>query len=242
MKISFSIEKWFALSSGLSNQEEWITWAKSPKHDWNLPLPKLKKLPILQARRMSIPSRLAVEVGLELTENANVDFAIFISRHGELERTYKILTTLNQNQDISPTDFALSVHNTASGLLSIIAKQTFPISSISANQDGFHQGLIEAQSLINQGYQRILIIDFDGVIPEIYQQQINSNIPAYAFGFIMTAGNSCEVEANFNTFSAIENDKNDYPQSLAFLHGYLNKSPSFCLQGNRQNWLWTTNL
>ena len=73
MKISFSIEKWFALSSGLSNQEEWITWAKSPNHDWNLPLPKLKKLPILQARRMSIPSRLAVEVGLELTENANIE-------------------------------------------------------------------------------------------------------------------------------------------------------------------------
>lgn len=241
MKLSFSIENWFAISSGLLNQAQWLAWSNKQNHDWHLPLPKLTKLPLLQARRMSIPSRLAVEVGLELIKETQVDFAIFISRHGELERTYKILDTLNHNQDISPTDFALSVHNTAAGLLTIIAKQAIPISSISAGQDGFHQGLIEAISLIKQGFKRILLIDFDGAIPDCYHSQITVTVPAYATGFIISQGNTCEAEALVNLANEVVPYQAAYPQSLAFLHGYLNKQPSFYLQGNKQHWLWTIN-
>lgn len=242
MKISFSIEKWFALSSGLSDPEAWITWSKNKNHDWNLPIAKSAKLSALQARRMSVPSRLAIDVGLHLIKDTNttVDFAIFVSRHGELERTHKILETLNLNQDISPTDFALSVHNTASGLLTIIANQTIPISSISASEDGFHQGLIEAFTLIKQNYSRILLIDFDGAIPNIYHSQINSTA-TYATGFILTAGDNCTCESIEKNIAENDIYQPHYPQALAFLHGYLSQQPSFKLSANRHNWLWTVN-
>lgn len=239
MNFSFSIDSWFALSSGLSNRIDWSLWSKHSNHDWSLPLPKSKKIPMMQARRMSEPSRLAVEVGLELIENEDINLAIFTSRHGELERTCRILSMLNQNTAISPTDFALSVHNTAAGSLTIIAKRTIPITSLSANIDSFHQGLLEALPLIYAQDKKVLLIDFDGKIPDIYQTLIKPTIPAYAVGYILSQGNqfSCQNIEKTSTFYLAE-----HPQSLAFLHAYLNKKQKFTIKGNTQDWQWTQNI
>lgn len=235
---SFSIQNWFALSSGLSSKEDWKSWSTQSNHNWQLPIPKSTKLPIMQARRMSQSSRLAVEVGLELINHNFPDSAIFTSQHGELERTYKILSTINQNSDVSPTDFALSVHNTSSGLLSIIANMPIPITSLSSHNDSFQQGLIEAYSILRNENKKILLLDFEGIIPSIYQSQIKQMIPAYAVGFILTRGD----EINFQSIEKTSDTyHSDYPQSLAFLHAYLSKQPQFILQGNNQNWQWKVN-
>ncbi|WP_141670016.1 beta-ketoacyl synthase chain length factor, partial [Gilliamella sp. App2-1] len=232
-------KNWFALSPGLSNKDDWAMWSQKLEHDWDLPIPKLNKLPMMQARRMSTSSRLAVEVGLELINNNSVDLAIFTSRHGELERTYKILSALSQNSEISPTDFALSVHNTTAGLLTIIANQTVPITSLSAHSDSFQQGLIEALPILCQKNKKVLLIDFDGVIPEPYRTDVKQFVPIYAVGYILTSGNevNCQsIEKTSNIYQA------DYPQSLAFLHAYLNKQRKFIIPGNAQDWQWTLNL
>ncbi|VTP60563.1 Uncharacterised protein [Serratia rubidaea] len=99
-----------------------------------------------------------------------MDLAIFTSRHGELERTHKILQHLHQKQPLSPTDFAMSVHNTAAGWLTIIAKNTLPTTSLAAGEDSFQQGMIEAQGVLASGAAtRVLLVDFDGALPEVYQ-------------------------------------------------------------------------
>ena len=238
MKFSFSIENWFALSAGLSSKSDWELWSKQESHNWDLPLPKLNKLPMMQARRMSIPSRLAVEVGLELIENNELDLAIFSSRHGELERTYKILTSLNQANDISPTDFALSVHNTASGLFTINAKQSIPITSLSANNDGFQQSLIEALPILQQKDKKVLLIDFDGIVPKPYLTHIDQLVPYYAVGYILTNGNQFTCQS---VDKMSEQNPINYPQSLIFLQAYLKKKQNFIIQGLSQDWQWTIN-
>lgn len=238
MNFSFTIENWFALSSGLSTKSDWELWSTSFNHNWDMPLPKTKKIPMMQARRMSMGSRLAVDVGLELIDNHHLDLAIFTSQHGELERTHKILTSMNQTHDISPTDFALSVHNTASGLVTIISNRSIPISSISAHNDSFQQGLIEAFSILHHGNKKVLLVDFDGFVPETYQKQINYHVPAYAVGYILTSGDqlSCQsIDKSSQVYQPI------YPQSIAFLHAYLCKQKHFIIQGNSQDWQWTLN-
>lgn len=197
------------------------------------------------ARRMSTPSRLAVEVGLSLLE-AQPDCAIFISRHGEIERSYKILDNINRNIDISPTDFAMSVHNAAAGLLTITAQKTLPLTSIAAGQDGFSQGMIEAQIMFHGGAKRILLIDFDGLLPDIYHSQISTHHLAYATGFILTPGtdfvcHSVPYDSQINPSSEIDTDtrKTLLPQGLAFLKEFLNQSSDFTLTGIRKNWHWT---
>ncbi len=68
---------------------------------------------------------------------------VFTSRHGELERNFRILQALATGQDLSPTDFAMSVHNSAVGNLTIAAQQPIVSSSLSAGLDTFQQGLCE---------------------------------------------------------------------------------------------------
>lgn len=78
---------------------------------------------MMTARRLSSGSKLAVECGLAMLRRHEIDAVLYTSRHGELERNYRILHALAMEQAISPTDFALSVHNSAVGNLTIAAKK-----------------------------------------------------------------------------------------------------------------------
>lgn len=237
MHYSIDIINWFALAPGLNSQSDWQNWANQNNNTIQGELTKSQKIPMMSARRMSVPSRLAVETGLTLAEH-QPDAAVFISRHGELERTYKIITNLTQHTDISPTDFAMSVHNTAAGLFTITAKNTLPITSLAAGCDGFQQGLIEAQAILSAGSKTVLLIDFDGFVPEAYHATQDSahQVASYAVGFLLKKGKllSCQsIETTEQTVAA------NLPQSLLFLKHWLNKTPDFAIKGFQHYWQWT---
>ena len=97
---------------------------------------------MMTARLLSLGSKLAVECGLTLRRH-RPDAVLYTSRHGELERNYRIVHALATEQALSPTDFALSVHNSSVGNLTIVAKQPIVSSSLSAGRDSFQQGLCE---------------------------------------------------------------------------------------------------
>lgn len=237
MNYSINIVNWFALAPGLNSHQQWLTWAAQDSDVCSGDIAKYQKIPMMAARRMSAPSRLAVESGLHLIEQTQPDAAIFISRHGELERTYKIVHNLAQQTDISPTDFAMSVHNTAAGLLTITAKQQLPITSLAAGIDGFQQGMLEAQAMLSGGAKHILLIDFDGLVPHAYHAGMDTppDDLCYAAGFILNAGeqlNCLQIKKNKST------TMQRLPQSLVFLKNWLNGTNQFVVQGVRHNWQW----
>lgn len=131
----------------------------------------------MTARRLSSGSKLAVECGLAMLRRHAIDAVLYTSRHGELERNYRILHALATEQPISPTDFALSVHNSAVGNLTIAAKKPIVSSSLSAGKDTFQQGLCEVMGLLQAGYQRVLMVDLDGFLPEFYHPQLPADMP-----------------------------------------------------------------
>ncbi|AWH88892.1 beta-ketoacyl synthase chain length factor [Limnobaculum parvum] len=239
MTYSFNILDWCALAPGLCNIEQWQSWSIHPETDWSEALPKTQHIPMMTARRMSTASRLSVEVGLTLL-NQQPDAAIFISRHGELERTCKIIEGLCQQQDISPTDFAMSVHNTASGLLTITGKQPLPITSIAADIDGFQQGMLEAQAMLADGAKKVLLVDFDGAVPDVYQTRIKHQVPAYAVGLLISSGETLRCQQrDKNVYPLSSKTENPVlPQSLTFMQHWLAKDPQFTLQGMRSDWQW----
>lgn len=195
---------------------------------------------MMAARRMSIGSRLAVEAGLSLLENHNVDAAIFSSRHGELEKTGRILHNLSQDEMLSPTEFSMSVHNTAAGWLTIISKKPLPVTSLAAGKDSFQQGILEAQSMLASGASRVMLVDFDGEIPAIYDESVNSEFLPYAVAIILAAGDTLQCQS----VAAQEGiEELSLPQSLQFLRGYLPSSLSFNVSaGHRHCWQWIRNL
>lgn len=242
MQYSMNILNWHAIAPGLNTKPQWQEWANNTLDEWSGEIAKYQKISMMTARRMSLPSRLAVETGLTLLDD-KPDAAIFISRHGELERTYKIVRNLAENQDLSPTDFAMSVHNTAAGMLTIVAKQMLPITSLAASRDGFQQGLIEAQAMLTSGTTRILLVDFDGIVPAAYHASFKEPAWPYAVGLLISAGDQLRCQNIGNKSQAILQSSEQLPQALQFLRAWLSKQNEFVISGSTINkttvhWQW----
>ncbi len=238
MKLGFNIVAWRAEAPGLSQISQWQEWANEfTPVDTRAALAKCTHLPMMTARRLGSGSRLAVDCGLALLQSHPVDAVIFTSRHGELERNYRMLSALARQETPSPTDFTMSVHNSAVGSLTIAAKQPLVSSSLSAGEESFQQGLIEAHSLLTSGYQNVLLVDFEGDIPEFYHPHLPKNTPIYpyAVALVLSLGTGCEAESSIAT----EPMASVLPQGLQFLQGWLSPRPYFTVAGDRLNWQWS---
>ncbi len=238
MKYSLDVVDWRALAPGINDASQWVTWAAN---NTSLPvsdeLAKSQRIPMMTARRMSPASRLAVEASLDIMDRHSVDMAIFTSRHGELERTYKIVQSLAKDHETSPTDFSMSVHNTAAGWMTIAGKKIFPVTSLAAGEDSFQQGFLEAFALLNTGIQHVLLVDFDGAVPSVYKQNVPSLYAPYATAFLLAKGSmmNCERVSGKDIQTAAI-----LPQSLQFLRGWLNAEHSFPVAAKTHLWQWAT--
>lgn len=228
-----NILSWWAMAPDRGTRDAWRQWANALTAEYPGVLPGCSHIPMMSLRRMSIGTRLAVESGLILLKDSPADMAIFTSRHGELERTHKILQNLHQQQPLSPTDFAMSVHNTAAGWLTIMAKNTLPTTSLAAGEDSFQQGMIEAQAILATGSaERVLLIDFDGIVPDVYRPFAPENSVPYAVALLLESGGTLHCQAT--TPEQVSHE----PQGLSFLRGWLSADDEFTVPGQRHGWLW----
>ena len=237
MKLAFTLLDWQASAPGLNEQADWQQWAsRSPHIDASQPMAKTRFLPMMTARRLTGGSRAAVESGLALLKRQRVDAVVFTSRHGELERNLRILTSLARQESLSPTDFAMSVHNAAVGSLTIAASAPLVTTSLAAGVDTFQQGLVEVTALHSAGYQQVLLVDFDGAIPDFYHPHLPSDAlhSPWAVGLLLATGDECRCVS----LPAGNKEAGGLPQSLLFLHAYLAQTRAFTLKGDRLDWQW----
>ena len=238
MKFSLNIIDWQARAPGLSDAAELQALSRQQLTiDPAAPLAKLVELPMMTARRLNSGSKLAVDIGLAILRHHAVDAVVYSSRHGELERNYRILHALATGQSVSPTDFAMSVHNSAVGNLTISARQPIVSSSVSAGLDTFQQALCEVLSLLHAGYSRVLLVDFDGALPDFYHPGLPLQMPTwpYALALVIEAGSALSCE----TRSGSTGEEPALPQSLIFLQRYLSDERQFVVSGERLQWQWT---
>lgn len=237
--LTFNIIKLKAYSANLTDDAEWYTWANKTFQ----PLEAGAKfatplIPMMQARRMGLADKMAIQLALELNQDAEIDFVVFASRHGQLSRTYKLLDHFFQHGEMSPTDFATAVHNAPAGQFSILAKQTAPISSIAAEENTFCSGMLEALLALESGKKAVLLVFFDDQVPDFYKHDLPSNeqSEAYALGMILTAGETWTL-----SFGTGNKPKLASPQGLAFLQAYFRQKNHFSLHYEQQQWQFLRN-
>lgn len=238
MKFALNLIDWQARAPGLTETSQWQQWSRQPfAIDPSAAQAKLAELPMMTARRLNSGSKLAVECGLTMLRQHTIDAVLYTSRHGELERNYRILQALATEQAVSPTDFAMSVHNSAVGNLTIVAKQPVVSSSLSAGRDTFQQGLCEIICLLQAGYKRVLMVDFDGSLPAFYHPGLPPQMPtwAYAVALVFEAGEALLCTST----PADESAETPLPQSLQFLQHVLSDTPDFTLAGDNLQWRWS---
>ncbi|WP_434663776.1 beta-ketoacyl synthase chain length factor [Aeromonas sp. NJAU223] len=236
--LSFSLLDAQALSPGLEHAtgwQQWATQAEWPAAPQSVPATPL--IPMMMARRLSIGARLAVQLGLDMLARHPVDSAIFVSRHGELARSMTLLQGLAAAKPLSPTDFSMSVHNTAAGLCSIQGKAALPISSISAGEGSLMAGLAEAAANLHAGYRRVLLVLFEGEIPQFHQSWLPQT-PPYGVALLLgpaqeAAGErwDCEGQCDASQPPALA-------QPLAFWRAHLLGQQTCVLGDGRREWSW----
>ncbi|MGV2702247.1 UNVERIFIED_CONTAM: beta-ketoacyl synthase chain length factor [Aeromonas salmonicida] len=235
--LSFSLQDSQALSPGLVDERDWQEWAQWGQWPAAAPFPATPLLPMMMARRLSQGSRLAVQVGLSLLARHPVDYAIFVSRHGELARSVTLLQALAARQALSPTDFSMSVHNTAAGLCSIQGQAAIPMTSLAAGKGGLMAGFTEAVAALHAGAQQVLLVAFEGPVPDFHCPWLPDEAPPHALGLILQAGEQwcCQAASGVSPGSGATST---LPQSLAFWRALLRHESTLALCDGRQEWTW----
>ncbi|PMN69282.1 beta-ketoacyl synthase chain length factor [Enterovibrio norvegicus] len=239
--IQFNLQRLNALSPGLENTEAWENWCQK-NHAWpaDVPVPRTDAIPAMMKRRMSPISKLAVQVATELSRDEHIDFVVFSSRHGELQRTVTLLKDIQLGEPASPTAFSQSVHNTAAGLFTIATKTPVPATSLAAGEDTFHCALTEAAIYLSEHPEhRVLVIDFDAPVPEPYGEFEQQVFKPYALGLLLTKGDDICIERRpIHDANATHTQEKDLPQGLAFYSQWLDQRTHFEIESARQSWRW----
>lgn len=134
-------------------------------------IPPVANLPPAERRRVGVPVKLSMAIGLEAARHANADLAslatVFSSSEADCDNTHAILETLaSSERAMSPTRFHNSVHNAPSGYWSIATGSMQPSTSLGTYNATFAAGLLEAATQIQSNSKPCMLLAFDTVFPE----------------------------------------------------------------------------
>ena len=128
-------------------------------------------LPAMSRRKLSSLDKIALCVMNECFAGLNGDERnlniVFASRYGELDRLKKLVAQYTGENEVSPAAFSGSVHNSAVGQFSLINKITKSYNSVSAEENTFSAGMIEAVFSAKKGdvlYCYCDAVDFESAI------------------------------------------------------------------------------
>lgn len=164
----------------------------------------------MQRRRLSPFAKVALHCALDAVgSQPHTMPVVFASRHGDLARTNKLIESVAANDELSPTQFGLSVHNAVAGLYSILTHNTAAISSVAAGEATFMAGLLDAVCKLHIHPQgRLLYLYCDLPVPECYQGYL---APQAGIGLALLL-----EKRKDNDFTLGEDNNNSSPDNAAF--------------------------
>ena len=167
MSEGVAVAGWGVFVPGFASLADWIAEKASPLHD----KPEGALVPLRERRRASLLSRALAdaygkavgEAGFELGEVASV----FGSAIGEASTMIGLLDQMwGESTVLSPMKFATSVHNTASGMISIATGNRGFTTSLGADYDTPAMGLLEAIGIVQAERRPVVVCCGDEAPPE----------------------------------------------------------------------------
>jgi len=238
LSLILPIARWAAWAPGLESPEQWREWAQSRAQPSGTGAPALSFVDPMLRRRLGKTARMALHVAHQcLPENAPMR-TVFSSRHGELHRTVGMLRQLAQGQDISPTEFALSVHNAAAGVYSIARADRSASTSIVAGAETFAYGLVEAatQWLADRSHP-VLFVYSDEPVPDEYRTFVSMPEHAHAVAILLAEPADMTATIKFSAERAGRTPTAEM-QSLSFLRAVLRHDTDAAWSADRGTWHW----
>ena len=163
-----------------------------------LPVPAL--LPPAERRRIGRVVKLALAVALEATRHAEIEpgslASVFSASGGDGYVCHELCATLaTAAREVSPTRFANSVHNAASGYWSIATGAMAESNVVCAFDASFSAGLLEAMTQVQVDRKNVLLVAYDTEYPE----PLHSKRPipdAFGLALVLSpeAGRGCQAK------------------------------------------------
>ncbi len=225
--VSYSLAGWCGIAGGVVTQQDWLLWAQNKlKIHPTLPNPKIDAVPSQIRRRLDILGRCVMFVFQQCIPLIKTEPAIiFVSRHGDLSLTSKLIQCVRDHMDISPTAFTHSVHNRFPSLVSMFAGYHGVNGAYSSVRDGFPLGLAEATALIAEHRAlQVLVVAYESEIPEAYRSVIHSPWLPHVVAFVLQkAGDTGPKYSLFRHEFSVPGALNS-GSCLPFLKTMLNKT------------------
>ncbi|PKM17996.1 MAG: hypothetical protein CVV11_18020 [Gammaproteobacteria bacterium HGW-Gammaproteobacteria-15] len=218
----------------------WAVWmppsAMTQQDTPDASLPALTAVPAIARRRLSKLTKLAFDVALNTVVTGQQISSIFASRHGDLHKTLGLLQQLAERDDISPSQFALSVHNAISGQFSIFSQNHADSNAIAAGADSLHYALLEAAARFSSEpqLQQLLVVYADEPVPAPYEAFCKD--PSIPIALALLLGRDGDKLLFDMQPDAASNASDDQAlQLLPLLQGDVTQ---LSIAGHQRRWLW----
>ena len=206
---------------------DWKAWTPAQND-----APDVSVIPAMLRRRLSPLGRAALSVIMPLAQTHGAMPLVYVSRHGDLNRTLGLLEDMAKTEPLSPTAFSLSVHNATAGLFSIQQGLTSNITAISGGAQELIPALLESLGLCSAQTPQVLCVFCDEPTPGIYQQQADQPAHAYAVALVVGVGEDWQLDH----LNQANTDVSHEPQSLQLLSLLQGDVGSLSLAHNGSGW------
>lgn len=180
--IRFGISRIEAWAPGVTTADQWQEWAAGTREIGVEGEPSLSQMAPMLRRHAGRLGRLACSVAYDVLDDTSVSPpVVFSSRYGEVNRSVDLLTSLVQQQELSPANFGMSVHNAVPGLFSMARKDTANSIAIAGGDESAEYGVLESCSLLADGAPEVLLVVADCPLPDVYAQF--GDTASHAFGW-----------------------------------------------------------
>ncbi|MDQ2076979.1 beta-ketoacyl synthase chain length factor [Marinimicrobium sp. ABcell2] len=237
------VSQFAAWAPGLDTPTDWATWAEQADVLDSEASPPVRAVPAMTRRRLTRWGRLALEVATSVEGHLAADApVIFSSRHGDTQRTQKLLQDLAHEEPLSPTAFSLSVHNAALGLFTIIQRITAPSLALAAGRDTFAQAWVEAQGWLAEGAPQVLLVHCDEPLADFYRPDADEAEMPAALALLLSSEPGPGRERVSLSMAPHSGEPGDVSMMVAFLVWWFGRTPhlEFCTE--RTNWHWEREL
>jgi hypothetical protein len=239
MEIEFAINAWAAYAPGLATPLQWLQWASQPALPQGDEQPGVAEMPAMLRRRLGPLGRMAAQVAYDSHGAAGIP-VVFASRYGDAARSLALLRDFSLGEVVSPTDFALSVHNAIGALYSIARRDTSSFCSVAGGRASAAAGIVEAAGLLADGAPEVLLVCYDAPLPGDYADFADEPAASYAWAWRVAA--RAAGQPGFSLSHRAANDEPEPPQALPFgldvLRFQLSESQALQRRGDGADWLW----
>lgn len=226
-----------AWAPGLDSLATWRDWADRPHAIDSDEKPAAEAVPAMTRRRLSRWGRQALEVATGVGAPTDIP-VIFSSRHGDTDRTYKLLVSLADSEPLSPNAFSLSVHNSALGIYSILAGVHAPTVALAGGRETLGEAWIEASTWLATGTPQILLVHTDEPLSEFYACDADEQELPAAMALLLSAEPSAGAVAVNLDYAAVPEASVERSLTWEFLAWWYSDRAALQVPVGRRLWHW----